>query len=65
MIFQFSFLDDFQYANCPFDFTTYDFTFSDKGNPDYCAGKTSEAYIENEVIALKSCYDPLNITSGK
>ncbi|XP_076113640.1 uncharacterized protein LOC143081850 [Mytilus galloprovincialis] len=55
---------DFQYANCPFDFTTYDFTFSDKGNPDYCAGKTSEAYIENEVIALKSCYDPLNITSA-
>ncbi|VDI09610.1 Hypothetical predicted protein [Mytilus galloprovincialis] len=58
------FYHDFQYANCPFDFTTYDFTFSDKGNPDYCAGKTSEAYIENEVIALKSCYDPLNITSA-
>ncbi|CAC5423778.1 unnamed protein product [Mytilus coruscus] len=55
---------NFQYVNCPFDFTTYDFTFSDSGNPDYCAGKTSEAYIENEVIALKSCYDPLNITSA-
>ncbi|VDI50469.1 Hypothetical predicted protein [Mytilus galloprovincialis] len=55
---------NFQYANCPFDFTTYDFIFSDKGNPDYCAGQTSKAYIQDEVIGLKSCYDPLNITSG-
>ncbi|XP_063398027.1 uncharacterized protein LOC134682984 [Mytilus trossulus] len=55
---------NFQYVNCPFDFTTYDFAFSDKGNPDYCAGQTSRAYIQNEVIGLKSCYDPLNITSA-
>ncbi|CAG2209915.1 unnamed protein product [Mytilus edulis] len=55
---------NFQYANCPFDFITYDFIFSDKGNPDYCAGQTSQAYIQDEVIGLKSCYDPLNITSG-
>ncbi|XP_076115945.1 uncharacterized protein LOC143083569 [Mytilus galloprovincialis] len=55
---------NFQYSNCPFDFITYDFIFSDKGNPDYCAGQNSQAYIQDEVIGLKSCYDPLNITSA-
>ncbi|XP_063399316.1 uncharacterized protein LOC134683929 [Mytilus trossulus] len=53
-----------QYTDCPFEFTTYTFTFSDGGNPDYCAGTTSEAIIANETITLKSCYDPSNVTSA-